>query len=186
MDIGTVSVMRAYRVALDPTVDQLQQLARHAGAARWAFNHALAVKVRAHRRWRQEVAWLTYVEDIDEATARARVKLPIPRKPAIQKALNGLKGDSRTGVDGVCTWWHEVSTYAFQSAFDDCDRAWGAWLASLSGQRGGRRVGYPRFKKRGRTLDSFRIHHDVTRPTIRPDGYRRADRAPSGIDPPPR
>ncbi|MER5465564.1 hypothetical protein ABT010_33730 [Streptomyces sp. NPDC002668] len=49
------------------------------------------------------------------------------------------------------------------------DRAWGNWLASLAG----RKVGYPRFKKKGRSRDSFRLHHDVKRPTIRLDGYRR-------------
>lgn len=169
----TMSVIRAYRVVLDPTRDQQQVLSRHVGAARWAYNHALGAKVAAHRRWRQEVAWATYEHGVDEATARTMVKVPIPAKPAIQRALNAVKGDSRAGVDGVCPWWHEVSTYAFQSALLDADRAWANWLSSLRGDRAGRRVGYPRFKKRGRTIDSVRIHHDVKRPTIRPDGYRR-------------
>ncbi|MER0428538.1 transposase [Streptomyces microflavus] len=34
-------------------------------------------------------------------------------------------------------------------------------------------MGYPRFKKKGRAKDSFRLHHAVTQPTIRLDGYRR-------------
>ncbi|MGB8385833.1 MAG: helix-turn-helix domain-containing protein, partial [Dermatophilaceae bacterium] len=168
-----MSVTRAYRVALNPNRDQLQVLSRHVGAARWAYNHALAIKVAAHRRWRQEVAWATYEHGVDEATARTMVTVRVPTKPAIQKALNAVKGDSRAGVDGACPWWHEVSTYAFQSAFVDADWAWDNWLVSLKGQRPGRRVRYPKFKKRGRTLDSVRIHHDVKRPTIRPDGYRR-------------
>ena len=34
--------LRAYRFALDPTKAQLESLGQHAGAARWALNHALA------------------------------------------------------------------------------------------------------------------------------------------------
>jgi transposase len=36
------AVMRAYRFALDPTPTQAHDLQRHAGAARFAFNWALA------------------------------------------------------------------------------------------------------------------------------------------------
>lgn len=36
------AVMQAYRFALDPTPAQDRSLARHAGAARFAFNWALA------------------------------------------------------------------------------------------------------------------------------------------------
>ncbi|WP_406459464.1 hypothetical protein OG782_36995 [Streptomyces sp. NBC_00876] len=28
---------------------------RHAGAARWAFNHAIGMKVAAHQEWRHRV-----------------------------------------------------------------------------------------------------------------------------------
>lgn len=62
-------------------------------------------------------------------------QVPIPTKPTIQKALNAAKGDSRAGIDGACPRWHEVFTYAFQSAFLDADRAWNNWIASLTGRR---------------------------------------------------
>ena len=165
-------VMRAFRFCLDPTASQAGALARHAGSARWAFNHALAAKVAAHEEWKATVAGLVE-QGVPEAEARKKTRVPIPTHPTIKKALNQVKGDSRKGVDGLCPWWHEVSTYAFQSAFDDADRAWKNWLDSLTGRRAGRRVGYPRFKKKGRARDSFRLHHDAKRPTIRPVGYRR-------------
>ena len=38
----TVTVMQAYRFALDPTPAQVRNLERHAGAARFAYNWALA------------------------------------------------------------------------------------------------------------------------------------------------
>ncbi|GGR63994.1 RNA-guided endonuclease InsQ/TnpB family protein [Streptomyces roseolus] len=174
-------VLRAFKFALDPTPAQAAALARHAGAARWAFNYALAVKVSAHQRWRAEVDELV-AQGVEEAEARRRVKVPVPSKPQIQKRLNEVKGDSRVdgrlpegvfGPERPCPWWHEVSTYAFQSAFADVDRAWKNWLDSLRGVRAGRKVGYPRFKKKGRSRDSFRLHHDVKKPSIRLATYRR-------------
>ncbi|MFB8352929.1 RNA-guided endonuclease TnpB family protein [Streptomyces niveus] len=178
--MAETAVLRAFRFALDATAAQEEGFLRHAGASRWAFNHALGMKVAAHRQWQREVKALAD-GGMPEAQARKTVKVPTPTRPTIRKHLNRIKGDSRSpdlpegahGPQRPCPWFHEVSTYAFQSAFEDADRAWGNWQASLSGRRAGRKVGYPRFKKKGRTKDSFRICHDAKKPTIRPDGYRR-------------
>jgi putative transposase len=115
------------------------------------------------------------VQGVAEAEARKKVRVPVPTKPVIQKHLNQIKGDSRTaglpegvyGPERPCPWWHEVSTHAFQSAFMDADRAWTNWLASVRGARAGRRVGHPRFKKKARSREAFRLHHDVKRPAPR-------------------
>ncbi|MFV8142162.1 helix-turn-helix domain-containing protein [Mycolicibacterium senegalense] len=165
--------LRAFRFALDLTAAQEALVRQHAGAARWAFNHALARKFEALDARRAAVAELV-ASGADPRDA-ARVAPNVPTKPAIQKALNAAKGDDRVGADGDCPWWHTVSTYAFQSAFADADAAWNNWMSSLTGKRAGRRVGRPRFKKKTRSRDSFRIHHDVHKPTIRPDdtSYRR-------------
>ncbi len=165
-------LIRAFRFALDPTEHQLGDLARYAGAARWAFNHALAAKTAAHQEWRAAVDALV-AAGTPEPVARMQVKIPMPDSATIQKAWNQVKGDSRTGTDGVCPWWHEAHTYCFGSAFRDADSAWKNWLDSVTGARAGRRVGYPRFKKKGRSRDSFRLHHVVHRPAIRLVGYRR-------------
>lgn len=167
-----METLRAFKFVLDPTAEQTAAMKRHAGASRWAYNHALAAKVAAYEEWRTQVADLVET-GVEETAARKRVKVPIPTKPRIQKAWNAAKGDSRKDVDGCCPWWHEVSTYAFQSAFNDADAAWKNWLDSYSGKRAGRRVGYPRFKAKGRARDSFRLHHDVKKPTIRLTTYRR-------------
>lgn len=164
--------MRAYRFALDPNSSQLDALRSHAGAARWAYNHALAAKRLAHQ---QRSAAIRALVDagLDQDQARQQVAIKVPAKAAIQKAWNQIKGDSRTGVEGISPWWHEVSTYAFQSAFIDADTAWQNWWNSRTGRRAGKPLGEPRFKRKHRCRDSFRIHHDAKRPTIRPDGYRR-------------
>ncbi|MGD9622226.1 MAG: RNA-guided endonuclease InsQ/TnpB family protein [Mycolicibacterium sp.] len=168
----TVEDLRAYRFALDLTPAQEESVRQHAGAARWAYNHALAAKFAALDA-RQAAITTATAAGIDPKTAAADAP-KIPTKPVIQKALNATKGDERTGVDGDCPWWWRCSTYTFQSAFADADAAWKNWLDSLTGKRAGRRVGRPRFKRKHRSRDAFRIHHDVTHPTIRPDtGYRR-------------
>lgn len=164
--------LRAYRLCLNPTQEQFETLAGHAGAARWAFNYALAQKMAVHQEWRTAVAVLVE-QGTDEAIARKAKRTTIPLKPAIQKTWQAERGDSRHDEIGLAPWWHEYSTYAFQSAFADADTAWRNWLLPLSGARKGRLIGYPRFKKKNRCRDSFRIHHDVKRPTIRADGYRR-------------
>ncbi|MFD3762499.1 RNA-guided endonuclease InsQ/TnpB family protein [Streptomyces sp. NPDC058622] len=172
-------VLKAFKFTLDPNPEQVKGLCRHAGASRWAFNHALGMKRAAHAQWRSAVEELIAAGQ-PEAAARKAIRIPTPTKPAIQKHLNSIKGDSRAeGLpDGVlgpqrpCAWWHEVNTYAFQSAFIDADTAWSNWLSSLSGKRAGRKSGYPRFKKKG-SRDSFRLHHDTKRPSIRTVTYRR-------------
>jgi len=170
--VARQEILKAFRFTLDPTPAQEADLRRYAGAARWAFNHALAVKVAAHEQWRTQVSALVE-SGVAEDAARKQAKVPMPMKPAIQKAWVLTRGDSRKEQDGTCPWWHEVNNYCFQSAFIDADRAWKNWLDSLTGRRAGRRVGYPRFKKRCRCRDSFRIHHDVKKPSIRLATHRR-------------
>lgn len=165
-----MQVQRAYRVQLDPTRDQAEALARHAGAARAAYNHALAAKVAAHQQWRQDVAWATYQPEADpdpvvaEAAARKSVKVAVP---SFVDNVKTFKADPRHA------WYPEVNTYAISSGARRADAAWRNWLESSAGRRKGRRVGYPRFKRKGRTRDSFTLFHDVKKPTLRPDGYRR-------------
>ena len=74
--------------------------------------------------------------------------------------------------EGGSPWWQEVSSYVFSGGMGRADAAWSNWLKSLSGQRAGKAVGYPRFKKRGQCADSFPLFHDVTNPSIRIEGYR--------------
>ncbi|MFZ4278250.1 helix-turn-helix domain-containing protein [Streptomyces arboris] len=55
VDLVQTEVLRAFRFTLDPTRAQQEDLLRHAGAARWAFNHALGMKIAAHQQWRDQV-----------------------------------------------------------------------------------------------------------------------------------
>ena len=113
--------MRAYRFALDLTATQLAAVSQHAGAARWAYNHALEAKFAALDARTATIAQLT-AQGVDLASAKTQAP-KIPTKQDIQKEHNRVKGDSRAGVDGVTPWWHTVSTDAFESAFLDADNA---------------------------------------------------------------
>ncbi|WP_167368117.1 RNA-guided endonuclease TnpB family protein [Streptomyces agglomeratus] len=74
--------------------------------------------------------------------------------------------------EGGSPWWREVNVYCFTSGFDRAQVAWKYWQDSLAGRRAGQRHGYPRFKKKGHA-ESFALFHDVKRPIIRLEGYRR-------------
>ncbi|WP_289009142.1 RNA-guided endonuclease TnpB family protein [uncultured Thermomonospora sp.] len=157
----------AFRYTLAPTPSQEAAFFRYAGAALWAYNHAIGVKKAAHQEWRTQVDALV-ASGIPEEQARKQVKVKIPNSFEIGKNFNRIKGDSREGIDGICPWWHEVNRYCFKSAFADADQAWKNWLASLKGTRKGRKVGYPRFKSKRHSRRSFRLYEG-----IRPVGYRR-------------
>jgi len=66
----------------------------------------------------------------------------------LHRLLNRLKRTPRYG------WLYEVSKCAPQEALRDLDRA---YVNYLRGHKSGRRVGLPRFKKRGRCADRFRL-----------------------------
>jgi putative transposase len=128
-------IHQAYRFALDPAPAQERALQSHAGAARFAWNWALA---KRGERYAAEQKWYSAAE--------------------LHKLWNAEKK-----ADPALAWWGENSKCAYQEAFRDLDRALRDFVRSRKGERAGRRLGYPRFKKRGKCRDSFRLHGDVLR-----------------------
>ncbi|WP_338933149.1 transposase [Streptomyces netropsis] len=74
--------------------------------------------------------------------------------------------------EGGCPWWREVALRSIVCGFDRADTAWKNWMASASGTRKGRRVSMPRFKRKGRTRDSFTLPN-TTRSVVFLDITRR-------------
>jgi len=149
----STTVMRAYRFALDPTPRQVRDLERHAGAARFAYNWALAT-VKANLS--QRAAEATYDIAADELTPALMWNLP-----ALRRAWNQAK-------DEVAPWWTECSKEAFNTGLDGVARALRNFRDSRAGKRAGRTVGFPRFKSRRRTTPSVRF----TTGAIRVEGDR--------------
>lgn len=139
------TVIQAYRFALDPTPKQQRALASHCGAARFAFNWGLAlVKDRMDAR---------------QAGDEAGVPWTLPR---LRREWNLAKSD-------VAPWWEENSKEAYSSGLDSLARAFKNYWDSSNGRRKGPRVGFPRFKKRGRTPDTCRFTTGAIR--VEPDRH---------------
>ncbi len=128
-------VHQAVRLALDPTVAQRCDLARHAGSARYAYNWGL-------RR----------VMDALDARRAGDTTIRVPSAMTLHREWNAWK----RSPDGI-PWWTEVSKCAPQEAFRNLERGLQAFWASGRGERPGPRVRFPRFKKKGRARDAFRL-----------------------------
>lgn len=76
-------------------------------------------------------------------------------------------------ADPEKAWRAEVNRHALTSGMRAADAGWKNWVDSATGRHAGTRVGYPRFHEKGRSRDSFTLYHDVRKPSLRPDGYRR-------------
>ena len=126
---------QAYRFALDPAPELERALRSHAGAARFAWNWGLA---RCKERHEAEGKWYSAVD--------------------LHKLWNAEKK-----TEPALAWWPENSKCVYQEAFRDLDRALRDFIRSKKGQRRGKRLGFPRFKKRGKCRDSFRFTTGVIR-----------------------
>jgi putative transposase len=145
----------AFRSCLNPTIEQRAVLARHAGAARFAFNQCLRMV---------KTALTQHKTDPD-------VKVPWSKFDQIN-AFNAWKKtdeagrmfvvDQIGGIEIITTglaWRGEVCQQVFEEAAVDCGRALAAWSASRSGKRKGKAVGFPRFKRKSRVEALFRMRN---------------------------
>ena len=155
-----------FRFCLDPTVEQHEVLARHTGASRFAFNQCLRMVKTA----------------LDQRKIDPSIELPWTGFDLIN-AFNAWKKSERAGrvlavdTDGVAevvatglTWRAEVCQQVFEEAAVDCGRALSAWSNSRSSNSKGRRVGFPKFKKKANVVTSFRLrnkHRKGRPPAIR-------------------
>jgi putative transposase len=156
----------SFRYCLDPTVEQQQTLSRHAGASRFAFNQCLsAVKTALAARTTDpdaKVPWSGF--DLINYFNRWKKTEDAGRVFVVDAA-----GTATVSVTGL-VWRAQVCQQVFEEAAVDCGRALVGWADSRRGTRKGRRVGFPRFKKKTAARTSFRLrnkHSRGTRPTIR-------------------
>ena len=131
---------RSHRVALKPTPEQESLFSQHAGYARFAYNWAVG----------EFKAGLDVGEWLPDQTLRPR--------------WNVVKGI-------IAPWGTELSQNAAKYAIIDLGQAadtWGAHRGRVkAGLRSGRRVGFPRFKRR-RHEQGFRADNGPD--TVRVDG----------------
>jgi putative transposase len=122
-------VRQAYRFALDPTAAQAELLGSFVGASRFWFNAALAlVKERLDARERGEDVCVPW---------------------SYHQLCSEFKGDAIK--DELAPWRREVPVGCYQAGLEACGTA----LQNFSrGRRAGRRVGFPRFRVKGRCREA--------------------------------
>lgn len=123
---------KGIKVALDPTPRQEQALWSHAGAARFAFNIALL-------HIRSQLSGCTPVQD----KGRADWSMP-----ALRRWWNEWKRE-------IAPWWNENSKEAYNTGLQSLSDAFSNYFDSRSGTRKGRRMGWPRPRKRSKTTPRF-------------------------------
>ena len=125
-------MLEAVKVALDPSPVQERLLLSHAGAARFAFNAGLA-HVKEALEAGEKPEWSYY---------------------SLVRWWNASKDTLAIGDDGV-PWWRENSKEAANSGLRSLASALSNWSKSRKGLRKGRRVGFPRFRAKDRTVPRF-------------------------------
>ncbi len=163
---GEMSRHTTFKFCLDPTVEQHGVLARHAGASRFAFNQCLGMVNTALTGRRSdpdvEVPW-TGFDLINEFNAWKKTG-------AAGRVFSvGGGGVAEVVVTGL-SWRAEVCQQVFEEAAVDLGKALKSWSDSRSAQRKGKRVGFPRFKKKAGATPSFRLrnkHPKNGKPAIR-------------------
>lgn len=163
---GEMSRHTTFKFRLDPTVEQQDVLARHAGASRFAFNQCLAMVKSALTGYKADpgvvVPWSGF--DLINAFNEWKKTEDAGRVFAID-----TEGDAEVVVTGL-SWRAEVCQQVFEEAAVDCGRPLMAWSTSRSGTRKGRRMGFPKFKKKTGITPSFRLrnkHRKGCSPSIR-------------------
>ncbi len=123
-------INRAYRYELDPNNSQRSTLAQHAGVARFAYNWGLEKRIAQYKN----------NQGNDRFTDAMKQ----------HKLLNSLK---KTDF----SWMYETSKCAPEEALRDLHRAFKNFYRGL---KSGKKVGFPRFKRRG-VKDSFRLYGSI-------------------------
>jgi putative transposase len=126
--------VQAFCFTLDPTVEQSRSLARHFGARRKAYNWTVAALKAGIESW--------HATGIETAKPSLRV---------LGKRWNQVKNDVCVNAETGAVWWPECSKEAYADGIDGAVDAYWNWQQSRAGTRAGRRVGFPRFKRRAAT-----------------------------------
>jgi putative transposase len=125
-----MNILRAYKTELDLNDRQKTACARHAGAARWAYNWGLARNKEAYQSGGKYLSAIT-----------------------LHKELNSLK---QTEIG----WMYEVSKTAPQEALRDLDKAFANFFRRVKLKQQGKlkeKCGFPKFKSKKKGLGSFRV-----------------------------
>ncbi|MFI7007030.1 IS607 family element RNA-guided endonuclease TnpB [Streptomyces sp. NPDC050145] len=150
-------MVQAYRFALDPSAGQERALRSHCGAARAAYNWAVAWVTAS---WWQRRAEASYGVPDAELTGWRPWSLP-----ALRKEFNRVKHTDPRFAD----WWEDNSKEAYNTGLANASAAFDNYAKSKNGKRRGKGMGAPRFKSKRKARLACRF----TTGTIRVDADGR-------------
>jgi putative transposase len=127
-------------------------LARHAGAARFAFNQSLEIVKDALSARAVDASVVVPWSGFDPINAFHRWKRSAVGGRLMVVDTAGTAHVVATGL----VWRGEVSQQVFEEAAVDLGRGLAAFSASRRGERPGPRVGFPRFKRKTSAVASRR------------------------------
>lgn len=130
-------MFEAVKVALDPAPAQERRLLSHAGGARFAYNTMLAL-VKAALDAGEKPDWSFY---------------------SLRKRWNANKDTLAVDAEGS-PWWQENSREAYYSGIEALAKGLSNWSKSRRGDRKGRRVGFPKFKAKGKAAPKLTYRSD--------------------------
>src|SRR6185437_3875632 len=128
--------VQALKFTLDATDEQSASLTRHFGARRKAFNWTVAALKADIEAW--------------HATGLETDK---PSFRGMRDRWNTVKNDVCVNAETGLVWWPQCSKEAYADGVRGGVNAYWNWQHSRAGTRAGKRVGFPRFKKKGRDHD---------------------------------
>jgi putative transposase len=123
-------VHKAYRYELDPNNSQRSSLLQHAGIARFTYNWGLEQRITRYKNNQGAERFTDAMKQHKLLTSLKKTQFP---------------------------WMYECSKCAPHEALRDLNRAFSNFYR---GRKTGKRVGFPRFKKRG-VRDSFRLYGTI-------------------------
>jgi putative transposase len=124
-------VILAHKIALDPNQDQASYFAKACGISRFAWNWALSEWNRQYAEWREYRCG------------------PRPSEGSLRRELNEMKADA-------FPWMLEVTKNAPQQAIKNVGTAFKNYFSDLKKPKKQRHFRRPKFKKKGKSNDSFR------------------------------
>src|SRR5215813_1170502 len=128
--------VQAFQFALDCTAAQEACLRRQFGGRRYARNWAVRVLKAGITRHR--------------ATGE---QTEAPSLAGLRKRWNQVKDTECVDADTDQVWWPQISKEAFADGIKAAVDAYWNWQTSRAGNRQGRRIGFPRFARKGRDHD---------------------------------
>jgi putative transposase len=128
--------VQAFQFALDCTPEQAERVRRQFGGRRYARNWAV-------RTLKED---LTRYRETGEQT-------DFPSLAGLRKRWNQVKDTECVDASTGQVWWPQISKEAFADGIKGAVDAYWNWQASRAGHRRGRRIGFPRFAKKGRDRD---------------------------------